>query len=83
MSQLTRALIDLCSAHGGRFFLPYQLHYPAATTRAGLSGNPRVLRGQAARRSLGAVREHVVRTVREMRNAVIPSAFPARPATRT
>jgi FAD/FMN-containing dehydrogenase len=30
MSQLTRDLIDLCSAHGGRFFLPYQLHYTAA-----------------------------------------------------
>ena len=30
MSQLTRNLIDLCSAQGGRFFLPYQLHYTAA-----------------------------------------------------
>jgi FAD/FMN-containing dehydrogenase len=30
MAQLTRDLIDLCSTHGGRFFLPYQLPYTAA-----------------------------------------------------
>jgi FAD/FMN-containing dehydrogenase len=27
MARLTRALIDACSDAGGRFFLPYQLHY--------------------------------------------------------
>lgn len=27
MRSLTRALIDACRARGGRFFLPYQLHY--------------------------------------------------------
>jgi FAD/FMN-containing dehydrogenase len=27
MGRLTRALIDACSNHAGRFFLPYQLHY--------------------------------------------------------
>jgi FAD/FMN-containing dehydrogenase len=27
MARLTRALIDACSDVGGRFFLPYQLHY--------------------------------------------------------
>jgi FAD/FMN-containing dehydrogenase len=27
MARLTRKLIDLCAASGGRFFLPYQLHY--------------------------------------------------------
>ena len=27
MVRLTRALIDACSDVGGRFFLPYQLHY--------------------------------------------------------
>jgi FAD/FMN-containing dehydrogenase len=27
MARLTSALIDLTHAHGGRFFLPYQLHY--------------------------------------------------------
>ena len=27
MAKLTRSLIDLTIAHGGRFFLPYQLHY--------------------------------------------------------
>jgi FAD/FMN-containing dehydrogenase len=27
MAGVTRALIDLCAAQGGRFFLPYQLHY--------------------------------------------------------
>lgn len=30
MKRLTGRLIDLCSDHGGRFFLPYQLHYSAA-----------------------------------------------------
>lgn len=30
MRALTRAMIDLCVAHGGRFFLPYQLHYTGA-----------------------------------------------------
>lgn len=30
MAKLTSALIDLCSAQGGRFFLPYQLHYTSA-----------------------------------------------------
>ena len=27
MATLTRSLIDLCSSVGGRFFLPYQVHY--------------------------------------------------------
>jgi FAD/FMN-containing dehydrogenase len=30
MRKLTRAMIDLTLKHGGRFFLPYQLHYTAA-----------------------------------------------------
>lgn len=30
MRALTRALIDVTIRHGGRFFLPYQLHYTAA-----------------------------------------------------
>ena len=35
MRKLTSDLIDLCSANGGRFFLPYQLHYsPAQLERA-------------------------------------------------
>lgn len=35
MAKLTSSLIDLCSAQGGRFFLPYQLHYtPAQLARA-------------------------------------------------
>ena len=29
MKRLTSALIDLADRHGGRFFLPYQLHYDA------------------------------------------------------
>ncbi len=29
MARLTRRLIDLSAANGGRFFLPYQLHYTA------------------------------------------------------
>ncbi|HLD25715.1 MAG TPA: FAD-binding oxidoreductase [Candidatus Andersenbacteria bacterium] len=29
MQKVTQALIDLTTAHGGRFFLPYQLHYTA------------------------------------------------------
>lgn len=34
MRKLTRALIDLTIAHGGRFFLPYQLHYTGAQLAA-------------------------------------------------
>ncbi len=30
MASLTSDLIDLTAAHGGRFFLPYQLHYSSA-----------------------------------------------------
>lgn len=30
MRKLTRAMIDLTIRHGGRFFLPYQLHYTGA-----------------------------------------------------
>jgi FAD/FMN-containing dehydrogenase len=30
MRRLTSGLIDLAHAHGGRFFLPYQIHYDAA-----------------------------------------------------
>jgi FAD/FMN-containing dehydrogenase len=30
MRKLTRAMIDLTLKHGGRFFLPYQLHYTGA-----------------------------------------------------
>ncbi|MCA1559751.1 MAG: FAD-binding oxidoreductase [Acidobacteria bacterium] len=33
MAQLTRELIDLTAKTGGRFFLPYQLHYTAAQLR--------------------------------------------------
>ena len=33
MAGLTGALIDLASAEGGRFFLPYQLHYTPAQLR--------------------------------------------------
>jgi len=33
MGRLTSDLIDLTSRHGGRFFLPYQLHYDAAQLR--------------------------------------------------
>lgn len=33
MRALTRAMIDLTLAHGGRFFLPYQLHYTAEQLR--------------------------------------------------
>ncbi|HHZ10345.1 MAG TPA: FAD-binding oxidoreductase [Rhizobiales bacterium] len=38
MRALTRAMIDLTLAHGGRFFLPYQLHYTAAQLRASYPG---------------------------------------------
>lgn len=34
MRKLTRALIDLTIRHGGRFFLPYQLHYTGPQLRA-------------------------------------------------
>ena len=33
MAQLTQRLIDLTADHGGRFFLPYQLHYTADQLR--------------------------------------------------
>jgi len=33
MARLTGSLIDLCAEQGGRFFLPYQLHYSAAQLR--------------------------------------------------
>jgi len=33
MERLTRELIDLTAKHGGRFFLPYQLHYSGAQLR--------------------------------------------------
>ncbi len=33
MGRLTSVLIDACSAEGGRFFLPYQLHYTAEQLR--------------------------------------------------
>ncbi len=34
MARVTAKLIDLCSSVGGRFFLPYQLHYDAAQLEA-------------------------------------------------
>jgi FAD/FMN-containing dehydrogenase len=34
MAKLTSDLIDLANANGGRFFLPYQLHYSAEQLRA-------------------------------------------------
>jgi FAD/FMN-containing dehydrogenase len=34
MRELTRALIDVTLRHGGRFFLPYQLHFTGAQLRA-------------------------------------------------
>ena len=33
MARLTSVLIDLAIAQGGRFFLPYQLHYSAEQLR--------------------------------------------------
>ena len=40
MARLTSDLIDLTSRHGGRFFLPYQLHYTRGAARALLSRDP-------------------------------------------
>jgi hypothetical protein len=34
MAALTSDLIDLSKANGGRFFLPYQLHYTPAQLKA-------------------------------------------------
>jgi hypothetical protein len=34
MAKLTSNLIDLSVRHGGRFFLPYQLHYTPEQLRA-------------------------------------------------
>ena len=34
MARVTGKLIDLCTSVGGRFFLPYQLHYTAAQLEA-------------------------------------------------
>ncbi len=34
MKALTSELIDLTHAHGGRFFLPYQLHYSSEQLKA-------------------------------------------------
>jgi FAD/FMN-containing dehydrogenase len=44
MRALTRAMIDLTLAHGGRFFLPYQLHYTAAQLVASYPELPLILR---------------------------------------
>ncbi|MFN8522204.1 MAG: FAD-binding oxidoreductase [Chloroflexota bacterium] len=34
MARLTRTMVDLCVGHGGRFFLPYQLHFTPLQLRA-------------------------------------------------
>ena len=47
MRSSTAGLIDLTADLGGRFFLPYQLHYTAAQLRRVLSRDRRCLRGQA------------------------------------
>ncbi len=43
MRATTRALIDLAIAHGGRFFLPYQLHYTSRQLLASYPELPAVL----------------------------------------
>jgi FAD/FMN-containing dehydrogenase len=43
MRALTRALIDLTVEHGGRFFLPYQLHYSGAQLMASYPEMPAFL----------------------------------------
>lgn len=48
MRSLTRALIDLTLRHGGRFFLPYQLHYTGAQLLASYPELPRFLASKRA-----------------------------------
>jgi len=43
MRKLTRAMIELTLKHGGRFFLPYQLHYTGAELVAGYPELPAFL----------------------------------------
>ena len=43
MRKLTRAMIDLTLEHGGRFFLPYQLHYTGAELLASYPEMPAFL----------------------------------------
>ena len=43
MRKVTRAMIDLTLKHGGRFFLPYQLHYTGAELLASYPELPAVL----------------------------------------
>ncbi|PSM18938.1 FAD-binding oxidoreductase [Nitratireductor sp. StC3] len=48
MRALTRALIDIALKHGGRFFLPYQLHYTGAQLLASYPELPRFLANKRA-----------------------------------
>ena len=53
MQKLTGELIELTLAHGGRFFLPYQLYLFAGSAQAFLSGDRRLLESQAQIRPAG------------------------------
>jgi FAD/FMN-containing dehydrogenase len=48
MRALTRDMIDLALKHGGRFFLPYQLHFTTAQLRASYPELPVFLRAKLA-----------------------------------
>jgi len=48
MRALTRDMIDLALQHGGRFFLPYQLHFTTAQLRASYPELPVFLRAKLA-----------------------------------
>ena len=64
MARLTSDLIDLTARHGGRFFLPYQLHYTPAQLERVLSRDPRLLRGEAALGPGRAIQQHLVCALR-------------------
>ena len=64
MARLTSDLIDLTHAQGGRFFLPYQLHYTPKQLFRLLSRDPRRLCREEEVGPGRPVQQHLVRALR-------------------
>ena len=83
MARLTSDLIDLTHAQGGRFFLPYQLHYSPEQLERSYPGNPRLLCREAQVGPGRPLQQQLVRTLRARPRLSLNSRRRARPGRPT
>ena len=81
MRRLTSDLIDLTQRFGGRFFLPYQLHYTPAQLERSYPEIRAILRGETAMGSGRAVQQQLVCALRARAHRRASSRAASRPSS--